>query len=66
MPGMSPRSRLYETRMAFWLWLAHRLPRELAYWSFIDTGGRYMGENVVDPEVHYDDVLARISRQVER
>ena len=44
MPTFTLRERVNRTQEWFWMKLAHRLPRKLALWSFIDTGTRYMGE----------------------
>jgi hypothetical protein len=41
------------------------MPRSLAYWSFIDTGARHIGNDVV-PEVTYMTVLERAGKGVER
>lgn len=57
--GMSFRERLNRTSEAALMWLAHRLPRRLAYWSFIDSGVRLMRDDEVVPEVHYTDLLSR-------
>lgn len=59
IPGMSLRARLHETREAFWRWLAHRLPRRLAYWSFIDSGVRRIRSDEVVPDVRYTDLIGR-------
>jgi hypothetical protein len=44
--------------------LAHRLPRRLAYWSLIDTGSRYIGNDVV-PDVTFMAVLERFGQQID-
>lgn len=59
MPGMLLRERLSRTAEWFWRSAAHHLPRRLAYWSFIDTGVRTIGNDVV-PDVRYMDLLARV------
>lgn len=61
--NMSLRERLSRTYEAFWRWLAHRLPRKLAYWSYIDTGVRHMGNDVV-PDVAYVTILERAGDHV--
>jgi hypothetical protein len=46
----------------FWLWLAHRLPRNLAYWAAIRVGAHATcGEhsNQVVPELKFMDALER-------
>lgn len=58
--GMSVRERLNRTGEVMVQGLAHRLPRRLAYWSFIDTGGRHIQGYEVVPEVRYTDLLARL------
>ncbi|QYC53741.1 hypothetical protein SEA_LEROY_75 [Gordonia phage Leroy] len=65
IPAMSLGERLRRTEEAFWRWLAHRLPRKLAYWSYIDTGVRHMGDDVV-PEVTYTEILKRAGRVSDR
>lgn len=62
MRGMALRERLNRTGEAFVRGLAHRLPRRLAYWSFIDTGVRYMRHDEVVPEVRYTVLLERASK----
>jgi len=42
--------------------VAHRLPRRLAYWSFIDTGVRHMHADEVVPEVPYMVILERAGK----
>lgn len=59
--GMPFRERLNRTGEAFMRGLAHRLPRKLAYWSFVDTGVRHMGNDVV-PEVTYCEILKRAGK----
>lgn len=56
---MSLRERCHRTVELAWLKLAHRLPRRLAYWSFIDSGVRLMRSDEVVPEVRYTELLAR-------
>ena len=64
IPAMSLRERLRRTGDEWFLrTLAHRLPRRLAYWSLIDSGGRYMRNDVV-PEVSFMTVLERMGREV--
>lgn len=52
------------SRTQEWAWrkAAHHLPRRLAYWSFIDSGVRYMNENDIVPDVTYLTVLERHER----
>jgi hypothetical protein len=57
--AMSLRERFRRTGEWALMSLAHRLPRRLAYWSFIDSGVRYMGSDEVVPEVRYTDLLQR-------
>jgi hypothetical protein len=59
MRAMSLRERLNRTGEWVLRGVAHRLPRRLAYWSFIDTGVRYMHGDEVVPEVTYTDLLQR-------
>ncbi len=59
LPGLGLRERLNRTGEALVRGLAHRLPRRLAYWSFIDTGVRAMRAKDVVPEVRYMDLLQR-------
>lgn len=59
LPGLPLRERLSRTGEAIVRGIAHRLPRRLAYWSFIDTGVRHMRDDEVVPEVRFMDVLKR-------
>lgn len=60
MRACALRERLRRTEEWFWMKLAHRLPRKLAYWSFIDTGVRTIQRNDVVPDVRYTELLQRI------
>lgn len=60
--GMEFRERIRRTEEAGWCWLAHRLPRPLAYWSYIDTGVRAIEDHDVVPEVGYTEILSRIGK----
>lgn len=60
LPGLPLRERLSRTREAFWRGLAHRLPRPLAYWSFIDTGVRHIENDEIVPDVTYVTLLKRM------
>lgn len=64
IPAMSLRERLRRTWDEWFLrGLAHRLPRRVAYWSFIDTGSRYLGGgSEIVTEVPYTEVLERFDR----
>jgi hypothetical protein len=64
LPGLPLRERLNRTGEAFMRGLAHRLPRRLAYWSFIDTGVRHIRGNEIVPEVCYMDLLQRAADEV--
>jgi hypothetical protein len=65
MRGYTLRSRLHYTGEWFLRGVAHRLPRRLAYFSFIDSGARYMLPTEIVPEVRYTDILRRFSRKVD-
>ena len=60
--GLPPRERLNRTGEWAVRAIAHRIPRRLAYWSFIDTGSRYMLRDEVVPDVRYMDLLERASK----
>lgn len=60
--GLPLRERLARTREAMWRGLAHRLPRKLAYWSFIDTGVRHIAHDETVPDVTYTVLLERAGR----
>jgi hypothetical protein len=62
IPAMPIRERLNRTADVVLLAIAHRLPRGLAYWSFIDTGVRNMLPDDVVPDVKYGDILSRMER----
>lgn len=62
--GMSLRERVNRTGECAMRAVAHRLPRRLAYWSFIDSGVRYMNPSEVVPEVPFMDVLSRFGDEV--
>jgi hypothetical protein len=66
MPAMALRERLNRTGEWVLRGMAHRLPRKLAYWSFIDTGVRYMRSDEVVPEVAYTDLLQRAGDDIMR
>lgn len=61
-PGMTFAERLSRTVEWFWRILAHRLPKRLAYWSYIDSGVRVMRSDEVVPEVTYMDILKRLDK----
>jgi len=61
--GMTLRERLNRTGEAAIRSVAHHLPRRLAYWSFIDSGVRYMRSDEVVPEVYYTDLLQRFGNE---
>lgn len=63
--GMSLRERLNRTGEWTIQAAAHRLPRRLAYWSFIDTGVRHMRSDEVVPEVRYTDLLQRAGKGID-
>lgn len=60
--GYPLRERLSRTGELVWLKIAHRLPRRLAYWSFIDSGVRHIRNDEVVPEVHYMEILQRMDK----
>ena len=61
IPAMTLRERFRRTWDEWFLrGLAHRLPRRLAYWSFIDTGVRTMKPTEVVPEVRFTELLERL------
>lgn len=57
--GMPLRERLNRTGEWALCWVAHRLPRSLAYRSLIDTGVRHIGPREVVPEVRFMDIVQR-------
>lgn len=59
---MEFRERLRRTEECFWRSLAHRLPRRLAYWSFIDSGVRTIRSNEIVPEARFTDLLQRLEK----
>lgn len=63
--GLTVRERLRHTSEVFWRGVAHRLPRRLAYWSFIDSGVRYMEDTEVVPDVTYTVLLQRVGKDAE-
>ena len=66
IPAMTLAERLRRTGDWAAAAIAHRLPRRLAYWSFIDTGVRHIRSDEVVPEVTYVDLLQRAGQGVER
>ncbi|AXQ62115.1 hypothetical protein SEA_SKYSAND_82 [Gordonia phage Skysand] len=62
IPAMTLRERIRRTDEAFWRWLAHRLPRKLAYWSLIDSGVRNIRSDEVVPAVPFVTVLQRAEK----
>jgi hypothetical protein len=61
---MSLRERIHRTQEWAWMKTAHRLPRQLAYWSFIDSGVRTIRSDEVVPEARYTDLLQRMGNEV--
>lgn len=59
IPAMTVRERMRRTGELAIQSLAHRLPRRLAYWSFIDSGARYIKSDEVVPDVRYTELLDR-------
>jgi hypothetical protein len=59
LPELGLRERLHRTGETAWMATAHRLPRRLAYWSFIESGVRYIRPDEVVPEVTFTDLLNR-------
>lgn len=60
MRHMELRERLRRTSEWAWAAAAHRLPRRLAYWSYIDTGVRHIKGDEIVPEVTYTEILGRL------
>lgn len=60
LPTMTLRERLARTSEWGWRTLAHRLPRRLAYWSWIDSTVRHIEPDEVVPEVTAMTVLERM------
>lgn len=60
LSGLSLRERINRTKELWWRKAAHRLPRRLAYWSFIDTGARTIGDFEIVPEVTFVSILSRM------
>lgn len=60
-PGLPLKERLERTKEAFWRGLAHRLPRKLAYWSYVDTGARFIARDEVVPDVRYTEIFERMA-----
>jgi hypothetical protein len=58
--GMPLRERLGRTGEWIVQTIAHRLPRRLAYWSFIDSTARYSSRNpnAIVPSIAAIDVIA--------
>lgn len=54
------RYQLDKFEERIWLWIARRLPKRLAYWSFINSGVSVIKDNEVVPEVEYVTVLQRL------
>lgn len=59
MPACPLREKLNRTGEELLRRLAHRLPRRLAYLSFIDSGARLMGPTEEVPDVRYTELLGR-------
>jgi hypothetical protein len=66
IPAMSLGERFRRTGEAALIAIAHRLPRALAYRSFIDTGARHIHSDEIVTDVSYLDVLRRMGATVER
>lgn len=61
IPAMSLRERFARTGEWALLKIAHHIPRRLAYWVLIDTGGRHLANDVV-PDVTFMTVLERAGK----
>lgn len=61
IPAMPLRERLARTGEWALRAIAHRMPRRLAYWVLVDTGGRHMANDVV-PDVTFMTVLKRAGK----
>lgn len=59
LPTLTLTERLRRTNELGWRTLAHRLPRRLAYWSFIDSGVRLIADHEIVPEVRFTELLGR-------
>lgn len=59
LPAATLREKLSRTREWAWRSAAHRLPRRLAYWSFIDSGVRLIRPDELVPEARYTELLER-------
>lgn len=59
MPSFSLRERFNRTGEWALIKLAHHLPRQLAYRSFIDSGVRYTKSNEIVTDVPYMELLQR-------
>jgi len=64
MPTLTMRERVSRTVEAAWRGAAHRLPRQLAYWSLIDSGVRHIESDEVVPDVPFMVILERSGREV--
>lgn len=62
MPAMSLRERLSRTREELWRRAAHRLPRKLAYFSYIDSTAKYVKNDEIVPDVKAFDIMHRMEK----
>jgi len=60
MPAMTLREKIARTGEWVMRGVAHRLPRRLAYWSYIDTTVRHLKSDEVVPEVPAMTILGRM------
>jgi hypothetical protein len=64
--AMTLRERLHRTGEWALREMAYRMPRRLAYWSFIDTGARYTAnDNLPIPEITYFTILERFGHDID-
>lgn len=54
------RYEIGKRRDLFFLWMARRLPRRIAYWNYIVQGGRYIKPDEEVPAVTYVELGRRM------
>ena len=64
LSGMALRERLHRTADWALRWVAHLMPRRLAYWVLIDCGVKAIQGDEIVPEVTFFDVLERTGEGV--
>jgi len=62
LPSLPLRERVSRTQELFWMKAAARLPKRLAYWSYVHQGVQHFERDEIVPEVGYMTILERLDK----